>query len=276
MKKILFCATIAVVMLFASCGLIDNGANGDSGSGNGGGTATDEKRIIAIVNYSSDGSIDDADFVIYLSYDENRRIRSIQRTIINDNYPTQSTLQTITYTTPVTITSEVQEIVKDANLNKTILRKYEGVSGIAYFNSLGYLSSLTYGDYYSCSLSYDATTHRIASYTGGGGYTMPFTWENGNLTSLEGCVLSYSDKSATWGGFDWLFMFANGGEEERLPLYTLNTNCGLCSKNLPSAITVEGDTGEFTYTFNEDGSLSAVKFDEDVFKFFYEGEVVPV
>ena len=267
-----------VAMLFTSCeGVFDNGANDDNvGGGNEGGGSANGKLITAIVNYPLGGEISDASSVIYLSYDENGQIKSIQYTDIEDNYPTKSTLQTITYSTPITITSEVQEIVKDADSNRTILHKSKGASGVAYLNSLGFLSSLSYGEYYSCSLSYDATTHRISAYTGGSGYTMPFTWENGNLTSFDNeATLSYTDTSATWGGFDWFFMMANGGEVERLPIYTMNTNHGLLSKNLPSTITVDGRVGEFSYTFNDDGSLSAVKFGEDVFEFFYEGEVAP-
>ena len=277
--KICYLILSLVAMLFTSCeSAFGNGASDEgNGGGNDGDATVNEKRITAIVNYSSDGGVNDAGLAIYLSYDENGKIKNIQHTDIDENYPTKLTSLTITYSTPVTITSEVQEIVEDTHLDKTILRKSKGASGVAYFNNLGCLSSLSYGEYFSCSLSYDATTHRISAYTGGSGYTMPFTWENGNLTSFDNeATLSYTDTPATWGGFDWFFMLANGGEVERLPLYTMNTNHGLLSKNLPSTITVDGRVGEFSYTFNDDGSVATVTFDEEVFEFFYEGEVAPV
>lgn len=276
-----------VAMLFTSCeGFLGNDSNADgsgdgTGTGTGSGIVADEEQIALIVlndmyfESSTNESTDDAKAAIYLQYDANGRIECIHYSIIVDNYPKYNTTQTISYGTPVTITSKVQEIVKYTNPDKTVLRSYEGTSGTAYFNSLGCLSSLTYGDYFSCTIGYDATTGRISSYTGGSGKTMPFTWENDNLMSIEDITFSYSDKLATWGGFDWVFMMANGFEEEQMLLCTLNTNRGLHSKNLPSAISAEGKTQSFTYTFDEDGRVKSVEFDGESFEIFYKNNPLP-
>lgn len=278
MKKLSLLFSL-VALLFVSC---DTTSTDDEGGvTKPSNPSVNANRIAAVVVndiYYEDISgvgTNDAKLVLYLTYDEQNRIELIHHIIVVDNMPKQSTAQRIIYGTPVTITSRVQEIVKYTNPDKTVLREYEGTGGEARFNSLGYLSSYSYGGYYSCSITYDATTHRMIEYTGGSGHTTPFVWEDGNVIEIEGLPLTYTDQLATWGGFDWFFMMANGFEEDRIPLYVLNTNRGLHSKNLPNTISAYNNTEAFIYTFDDRGVLKTIEFDDEVINLFYEGELIP-
>lgn len=274
-----------VAMLLTSCELASNGGNGGNGSGNGNGggsgnSAADRIQVLHLYGLHAESSDDDVQIThiaLCLGYDEEGRVKSLSHIVFVKGGAISVTRQTIDYeTSPATITSSVEKLVEypGDTPGLMMLERSAGDSGTAVFNSLGYLSSLNYGEDFSCSIGYSAENSRMNSYTGGSGNTVPFVWKDGNVTGIAGADLKFSDNSATWYGFDWLWLLANGYNEHNALLSALDTNRGLHSANLPSEVSVGANKTNFDYTFDSKGRLSTVKMNgKTVIEFYlYESE----
>ena len=259
-----------VAMLFSSCELLSvsgKGDNGDDNGNGGGGIVSDADRVEVVYLYglNTESSNDDMQITkvaMCLGYDDEGRVESLSHIAFVEKGAISAIRQKIDYeTSPATITTSVERLVRcsDDDPNLMILERSAGDSGVAYFNSLGYLSALAYGDYFSCYIGYSTENNRVNTYTGGSGSTVRFVWEDGNLVGLSESKLKYSDDPATWYGLDWLWLLANGHNESNALLSVLNTNRGLHSKNLPIEVSAGSNKIGFDYTFDSKGRLSTVK-----------------
>lgn len=270
--------SMLMAMLFISCE--PTNVDGNDGGNADGGASPINDRVETLMLYgmgaesSSSGGVAITKTALCFGYDDDGRVNRLTHIAFGSNGARERITQTINYeTSPATITSTVEKLVKSDNSDREVLEQSKGTSGTATFNTLNYLSSLSYGDMFNCAIGYSSANGRMVSYRGGSGSTVQFVWDGNNVVSVADCSLTSSDKVANWYGFDWLFLFLNGYNEHNALLSALNTNRGLHSENLPSAISVNGYSLRIDYRFDNKGRLSTVKFGDQTIEFYlYESE----
>ena len=216
----------------------------------------------------------------FFTYNDKGEIAEVRYEDIYDDKYRRSTTQTINYDGRNVTISEKSKFIREEEFPQehNLLLEQDNNGGSAILNSDGTLSSLNYGEYFQCSVSYDKNG-RIDKYTNisNGEAIALFTWEDGNLTSiytdeLEATItISYSEIDNVWGGVDWFWLLLNDttGDEIHTIFSLLNKNGGMHTKKLPKGFSFEGETLEFTYTFNERGQLESVSFFDETLEFGY-------
>lgn len=235
----------------------------------------DKNRITAIILASASGYTKERSF---FTYNDKGDIAAIKYDRIEDNKLTREITQAVNYDGRNATISEKRKYISEQSYPQkhNLLLEKDEKGGSAILNSDGTLNTYNYdGEIYYVTYGKDG---RVDKYTNENAEALAlFTWEDGNITGmyldeLETTVtINYSEIENICGGVDWLWLLLNMYvcEEEYTPLAVLNKNGGLHTKKLPSSLSAMGQTMDLTYTFDEQGRIETVTFDEDVLEFGY-------
>ncbi len=235
-------------------------------------TVEDKNRIAAIF-------FDDER--AFFTYNSNGTIASIKYEHIENSKIYKEITQTIKYDGRNVTIPEMCYHLDTQNYPQPHSFRYkeEYTDGTAILNSDGTLASYNYdGEIFYVSYGKDG---RVDKYTNEQSKAAAlFTWEDGNLTGIytdeigATIKINYTDTDNICGGVDWLWLLINSYEceESLVPLATLNKNGGLHTKKLPKSLSVEGMTVELSYSFDEQGRIESVSFDDETMSFGYADE----